>query len=118
TNITATGSSTGATRETGEPWPYGVNNGGRSVWYRWTAPVTGVTRVSTAGSAFRTLLGIYTGNAVDALSYVATNDSAVASGVNFTANNGTTYQIQIQGRGNFGSASGNYTLSLNVLSVL
>src|SRR5262245_48701928 len=64
-----------ATREDGEPWPVGVNIGGRSVWFRWTAPVGGPTRVSTLGSSFNTILGVYTGTAVNALTFVAANDN-------------------------------------------
>src|SRR5438034_10533668 len=53
TGMTATtnGNSGAATREDGEPRVSNNNNiGGRTVWFVWTAPVSGVTRVNTAGS--------------------------------------------------------------------
>ena len=60
TNITAAGSNTGATRETGEPFHAGVS-GGASVWWSWRAPTQGIVTISTAGSSFDTVLGVYTG---------------------------------------------------------
>src|ERR1039457_3552368 len=73
TNIVVTGSSVGATRETGEPYHAG-NTGGASVWWSWKAPYVGTVTISTAGSSFDTLLGIYTGTSVSALTEVASND--------------------------------------------
>src|ERR1043166_265548 len=64
-----------ATKEAGEPNHAGFV-GGRSVWFNWTAPTNGLTRVDTLTSGFNTLLGIYTGSAVNALTVVAANDNA------------------------------------------
>ena len=63
TSATATGTNVGATKQAGEPNHAG-NAGGASVWYKWTAPVTGTATVSTAGSNFDTLLGVYKGTSV------------------------------------------------------
>ena len=72
-SITLTGSSTSAggsnalaTKETGEP-NHGGNAGGKSVWWSWTAPAAGNVTINTNGSNFSTLLGVYTGSSVDAL---------------------------------------------------
>src|SRR5262249_23640556 len=55
-SATATGSNVNATKEAGEPNIAG-NAGGKSVWWTWTAPVSGSAKVSTAGSNFDTTLG-------------------------------------------------------------
>jgi len=116
-----TGLPANATHEDGEPYILGNTTiGGRSVWFRWTAPVTALARVDTAGSGFNTMLGVYTGTAVNALSLVASNDNA--PGVNtslleFQAAAGTTYSIVVDGRRNFGGVqSGPYNLNLRVLA--
>ncbi|HTD66269.1 MAG TPA: Ig-like domain-containing protein, partial [Candidatus Limnocylindria bacterium] len=118
TSVSTNGNSSqpaNATKETGEP-NHGGLVGGRSVWFRWTAPVSGPTRVTTQGSGFNTLLGVYTGTAVSALNVIASNDNAPGGGnfsrVDFNADQGTTYQIAVDGRngsGN-GAASGAYVL--------
>src|SRR5262249_39747638 len=73
TNITVTGSNKKATKETGEPNHAG-NPGGASVWWRWSAPTNGDLIITTDGSDFDTLLGIYTGSSVSALSVIISND--------------------------------------------
>ena len=60
------GSNVGATRESGEPEHAG-NTGGSSVWWTWTAPVTGTFSASTAGSSFDTLLAVYLGSSLSNL---------------------------------------------------
>src|SRR5439155_1190198 len=96
---TATGSNSGATKEAGEPAHNG-NAGGKSIWYRWTAPSSGTATIDTIGSAFDTLLAVYTGTAVSALTRIASDDDSGGnrtSKVTFTAVAGTTYQIAIDG---------------------
>jgi len=105
------GSNVGGTKETGEPF-HGGNIGAASVWYRWTAPSTGTATLDTATSSFNTLLGIYTGTAVNALSTRATNDDDPAGGttskVSFAVTSGTTYRIAVDG---FGGATGSLRLA-------
>jgi hypothetical protein len=55
-------SSANATKEPGEPNHVGFP-GGASVWYQWTAPTANPTTFDTFGSAFDTLLAVYTGKA-------------------------------------------------------
>jgi subtilisin family serine protease len=113
TTTTITASSVGASKETGEPAHAG-NSGGKSVWWTWTAPISGSVTISTLGSDFDTLLAIYTGSAVSALSVVAANDNQgffLFSSVSFTATTGTAYQIAVDG---FGGASGTVQLSLKM----
>ena len=45
--------------------PGAGREGGASVWWTWTAPASGRAVVTTRGSSFDTLLGVYTGTAVD-----------------------------------------------------
>ena len=101
----------GATKQPGEPNHAG-NAGGRSVWYRWTAPAAGTWSLDSTGSTFTTLLAVYTGNAVTSLSSVASNLSAggvLTNSLTFTAVAGVTYQIAADG---FGGAAGNLVLNL------
>jgi hypothetical protein len=100
-----------ATQEPGEPMHAG-NRGGRSVWFRWTAPISGQARFATcvAGLGFDTLLGVYVGSSVAALGAVAANDDSCGdqSEVVFNAVVGTTYSIAVDG---FDGAAGAFTLS-------
>lgn len=99
------GTSTGGTKESGEPAHAG-NAGGVSVWYRWIAPRSGTLVVTTAGSGFDTLLAGYTGSAVYALSRRASNDDTggtLQSRVQFFVTKGTTYRIAVDG---YGGANG------------
>jgi hypothetical protein len=113
---TVSGSNVDATKESGEPALAG-NSGGASVWYSFTAPASGAVSVKTAGSSFDTLLGVYTGSSVSALSLVASNDDVSnnnrSSAVSFTASAGTTYRITVDGyRGpQSGQAAGSITLT-------
>src|SRR5439155_60285 len=106
-----TGSNANATKESGEPNHAG-NAGGHSLWYYWTAPTTDPATIQTVGSAFDTLLAVYTGSAVNALSAVASNDNIdtgnLQSRVTFTPVAGTVYRIAVDG---FNGASGNLSLA-------
>jgi hypothetical protein len=93
----------GATKEAGEP-NHATNAGSASIWFRWTAPVSGATRFYTLNSLtsssvpLDTLLAIYTGSSLGALTQVAANDnngSSLRSLVQFTATAGTTYRIAV-----------------------
>ena len=102
TGLTGSLSSTnvGATKETGEPNHAG-NPGGHSIWYSWTAPADGNVALTTQGSAFDTLLAVYTGAAVGALTLVAANDDDPGAGslstVSFAVSNGVTYKVAVDG---------------------
>jgi hypothetical protein len=111
------GSTVAATREVGEP-PHVGNGGGRSVWYRWTAPGAGAWRFDTVGSGFDTLLAIYTGNELTQLTQVAANDDIVAgvntnSIVSFVATAGQVYQIAVDGFSPEGGSAASGPVKLN-----
>jgi uncharacterized repeat protein (TIGR03803 family) len=109
------GNNSGATQEAGEP-DHAGEPGGRSVWFRWTAPASGEYSFNTAGSVFDTLLAVYTGASVNALTLVASNDQAGASftsAVSFSATNGTTYHVAVDGyAGQMGALLLNWALEV------
>lgn len=98
----AAGFNWNATKEAGEPDHVG-DSGGASVWYRWTAPKSGYTEIGACGSLTDTLLGLYVGSAVDALTPVVLESRPVSCFVNFAAVAGTTYRIAVDGRFDAGS---------------
>lgn len=109
TSGNATGWNYNATAETGEPLHAGIV-GGRSVWWQWTAPATGTLALDTNGSDFDTLLGLYSGTAVSALTAIASNDNATgktSSALSAHVVQGTTYHIAVDGKA---GASGAVTL--------
>ena len=99
-SFSVAGSNLGATREAREPNHASVS-GGKSVWWRWTAPASGQLVVVTAGSNYDTVLAVYTGDRVDRLRAVAANDDVSASDpssrVSFSVKAGVTYRIAVDG---------------------
>src|SRR6185503_12844566 len=102
---TVNGSNAFATKEPGEPTnPLDVF-GAKSVWFDWTATGTGQATFDTNGSNYDTILAAYTGNAVNALAVLASNDDIatfddppnVQSLITFPVTAGTTYHIQVDG---------------------
>ncbi|MEY3033057.1 MAG: hypothetical protein RLZZ622_1532 [Planctomycetota bacterium] len=72
-NPTATGTNVDATAEAGEPVHHGVD-GGKSVWWTWTAPASGTVVIETVGSDFDTVLAVYDGDDVANLTRLVSND--------------------------------------------
>jgi subtilisin family serine protease len=112
---TASGSTALATRETGEPTHGGVG-GVASIWYRWVAPKNGVLTVTTEGSDFDTLLGVYSGNALSNLRVLGMNDDKTLnspvlwSEVVGNVVEGTEYKIAIDGwKGRRGNVALNWS---------
>jgi hypothetical protein len=106
-----------ATRESGEP-PNPVNAGGKSVWFRWTAPYTGTVTINTDGSNFDTILAFYRGSLLGSLTHLASDDDSgpgVTSLVAASVTAGTVYQIVVDGYndGSGTAASGDVVLSIN-----
>jgi hypothetical protein len=101
----ATGSQGGttvdATEESGEPaFLQGASAPAASVWYSWVATATHCFVFQTPAD-FDTVLGVYTGSAVNALTEIATNDDGglspggQGSRLTFNATSGTTYRIGV-----------------------
>ncbi len=112
-----TGTNVGATGEPGEPGPIAGPGPIRSVWWQWTASFSGPVEVNTSGSDFDTILAVYTGSAVNALTLVDSNDDYydAQSRILFNAAAGTTYRIAVDGYGGslFGD-TGNIVLNVAV----
>ncbi|MCA1683607.1 MAG: hypothetical protein LC708_00530, partial [Actinobacteria bacterium] len=123
---TVTGTNIGATEEAGEP-NHADTEGGRSVWYRWTAPGNGTVTFDTIGSSFDdiggvfdTVLAVYTGNSVGALSLVDSNDDIDNSNFIYTSRvgpidvtGGVTYRIAVDGYKESGLPPATGTVQLN-----
>jgi subtilisin family serine protease len=117
TTVAASGSSVGATFETGETDhnTQFTDAGGASVWFKWTAPLSASFIHDLAGSSFDTVMSVYTGTGVTALTVIAGNDDNPAGGTTtsattFDAVAGTTYYIAIDG---FGGVTGLYNLAIS-----
>jgi CSLREA domain-containing protein len=103
-----TGSTFGATKETGEPShdPSDATSlsPSHSIWYEWQAPSSGTATITTQGSDFDTILAVYTGTTLSTLTQLASNDDVQngiirTSSVTFTATSGTVYWIAVDGWG-------------------
>lgn len=98
-NGSTSGVSLLAGKEAGES-NHANNIGGSSIWWRWTAPSAGQVSLNTTGSSFETLLAVYTGSSVDALSQKVANDNngnLEVSSLLFQAVVGMQYQFAIDG---------------------
>jgi hypothetical protein len=114
--VSTSGTNVDATKEAGEPSHAGVIGGGSSVWWTWTAPSNGGVAIESCGSLYPTVVGVYTGDAVDALTEVASGkwqnaEEACGGGarVSFRAVAGQTYRIAVDnylfsGKGSLGLA--------------
>jgi hypothetical protein len=97
---TTTGQNVGATKQSGEPNHAG-NAAGHSVWWTWKSPMKqgGTLTIDTFGSGFNTVLAVYTGNKVTALTLKAQNDDTLGaqSRVSFPVQANTVYEIAVDG---------------------
>jgi hypothetical protein len=84
-----------ATKQTGEPNHAG-DSGGSSVWYTWTAPESGVAHFTLCCGTVN-LLGVYTGEAVNALVPVKSGKT----GIDVPVTAGTTYEIAVDSEFSF-----------------
>jgi outer membrane protein assembly factor BamB/subtilisin family serine protease/beta-glucanase (GH16 family) len=100
-----------ASREAGEPFILG-NTGGRSLWYRWTAPSTKRYQISAYSIDVDTLAAVYTGNSLASLALVNASDNTGANTsalCTIEAVAGTSYYIAIDAKE---SLSGSITFSI------
>jgi hypothetical protein len=87
----------GASTEPGEPTPRGLP-GGASVWFDWTAEKTGGASFSACwGIEEKGLVGVYTGDAVDALTPAPLLLGRSDCEYGFLAVAGVTYRVQVEG---------------------
>jgi hypothetical protein len=93
-----------ASKEVGEP-DHAGNSGGRSLWFCWTPASTEPVELTTSGSAFDTLLAVYTGGNLGSLSLVVSDNDSLdgnLSRLTFLAMAGATYRIAVDGAGDTG----------------
>ena len=108
----------GASKEFGEP-DHAGNAGGKSVWFKWTAPA-GNTRPyqfivksasANAGATKQTLFAVYTGASVSSLTEVGRGKIGDFSKLVFVATPGTTYYLALDG---YDAGSGSSTVSATI----
>ena len=98
-----------ATTEPGEPpSPCGNQSAARSVWYRFTAPASGELQVETYGSAYDTILSVWSGGC-GALVAEGCNDDApgsTQSSLTVPVAKGVTYRIRVSSYTGIGGVMG------------
>lgn len=103
-------SSVGSSKEPGEPNHVGVN-GGRSLWWRWTAPATNKVQITVTGALPFPAVAVYTGTALNALTYKAGGDGDPERPVTLLPQTGVEYSIAVDSAT---GCSGDYTLRLEL----
>ncbi|MBK7997586.1 MAG: hypothetical protein IPK15_02330 [Verrucomicrobia bacterium] len=101
-----------ATEETDEPNHPGTRST-NSVWFRWIAPYSGSTIMSTEGSSLDTVMEVYRGTNLASLVSVRGNDDdgqKQTSRVTFNAVSNTTYHIAVAG---YTNSQGGVALNIN-----
>lgn len=92
------GNNSSANTENYEPRHHPSARNHRTVWLKWTAPDFGAMTVTTAGSAFDTILAAYTGTSLTNLQLVANDDDSAGyenARLVFYARAGTTYSFVV-----------------------
>ena len=110
------GSNVGATYETGEPLKNYKAAATNTIWWVWTAPLSGVATFCTTNTTFDTVMGVYTGSSVSSLKTIKQDDDGGPNHTSicaFDAVPGTTYYIAVSGYG--ASKQGAIKLDWNVL---
>lgn len=107
------GATIGGTAQSGEP-KHDTESPSHSIWWRWTAANATPVTLTTYGSNFDTVLGVYTGSSLNGLTKVASNDDEErgvirTSKLSFTPTAGTSYQIAVDG---WDGSYGQVTLTL------
>src|SRR6185503_12080696 len=106
----------GATFEVDEPM-HMLTFGGKSVWYRWTAPMAGSVSLTVSNDLLDTVVTVYRGTSLDTLTFVAGNDENYLtaidgdSAVYFNVTSNVTYQIAVDG---VDGDTGNFRLRLTM----
>ena len=120
------GTNIGATNEAGEinhlsSTSDNTGGGTRSVWYRWLAPSNSSVTITTLGSTFDTVLGVYTGSSASSVNVIGQHDDIggtntatnKTSSVTFNASAGTMYMIAVDGYNNGGAGGDTGSITLN-----
>jgi len=114
--ITTSGNNDFATEEAGEPNHGGYPDTSRSVWYSWTAAISGPVRLKTCNPGLELFTSVYTGNTLASLTEVGRREYYAPCSNFFDAVAGTTYKIAVAGAP-FSSTHGPFTLGLRTVSI-
>jgi hypothetical protein len=110
--VNTTGNNDFATEETGEPDHGDYPDTSRSVWYSWTAPVSGPIRVKACNPDLQLFISVYTGTLLTALADVSEQRYWASCSRYFDAVAGTTYKIAVAGAP-FERTHGPFSLNLH-----
>lgn len=106
TNLVVGVQNYGATLQAGEPMAF--DQGDATVWFTWTAPLTGSVLFSLPSHDYSAFAAVYTGNVLTNLTFIS--GSAFGAPAFFQAVQGKSYQIAIGGY-DYSTISGNATLA-------
>jgi hypothetical protein len=96
--VTSNADTDGATVEVNEPAPSCMTGAGKTVWYKFKPTINRKVVATTAGSDFDTVLAVYTGPALTALTQVRCNNNyglTQTSRTKLPVVAGTTYWFQV-----------------------
>jgi hypothetical protein len=114
--VNTNGNNDFATEETGEPDHGGYPDTSRSVWYSWTAPVSGQMRVKACNPDLQLFTSVYTGTLLTALTDVSEREDWAPCSRFFDAVAGTTYKIAVAGAP-FDDTHGPFSLNLHRVAI-
>ena len=113
-----------ATAQPGEPDHLtfgGATQPAHSLWWKFTPTFCGYVQIDTAGSAYDTVMSVYTGNTLTSLTRIAQDDesgnslSSHASLIKLAVTKGVVYRIAVDG---FSAATtGSTTLNISYLRI-
>jgi hypothetical protein len=111
--VSTSGTNAEATLEAIDPATVASRTTTKTVWWSWTAPISGAVKVSTCNSDFDTLLGVYTGDSSPLTVQAENDDNPTVCGtrahVQLEVVEDTTYRILVDG---FSGATGTIALAI------
>lgn len=114
TSAAVSGTNVDSTSQVDEPDHFTGLPSFYSVWFAWTAPITGTASIGTCDSNFDSVVAVYTGSGFPALSQQVSDDDGsgcvanpLGSSVTLPVTQGTRYLIAVDGYD-----EGNFVLSL------
>ena len=114
-----TGSNQFATTEPGVPTELAGERASGTVWFRWIAPEAGRLRVDSCDSGFDSLIGVFEGDRLDALTHLGSSDDDPRCGwqpngaTEVDVRAGVAYSFVI---GGYQGAMGDYSLAWELLA--
>ncbi len=121
-SVSSNASNIDATSETREPGHGNsqsfFSGAAKSVWWTWRAPDSGHATITTRGSSFPSMLGVYQGSQFSDLSLIAEDEFTGSNGtwrsVSFDATGGEDYRIAIDTAGGLGNTTGTAILHIDL----